>query len=96
VGRLFRNIDVSGWDISDAEWPRIHTWGVALKITGTVPKAWKLRRGAFMYSGDLGTLKTYLGWILLSVQRMHMELRFLYQTFWSYSTVAGKEIIPVL
>jgi len=46
------NIDVSGWDISAAEWPRIHTWGVALKIIGTVPKAWlfsKLIRGAFMY-----------------------------------------------
>lgn len=37
--RLCRNIDVSGWDISAAEWPRIHTRGVALKITGTVPKA---------------------------------------------------------
>ena len=50
--RLCRNIDVSGWDISAAEWPRIHTWGVALKIIGTVPKAWlfsKLIRGAFMY-----------------------------------------------
>jgi len=40
------------FDISAAEWPRIHTWGVALKIIGTVPKAWlfsKLIRGAFMY-----------------------------------------------